>query len=47
MDMQKNFIKELEEQGKNSIDSKKKKIDSLSLESEGCSIANLAIEGVC
>jgi len=45
MDMQKNFIKELEEQGKNSIDSKKKKIDSLSLELEGCSIANLAIEG--
>ena len=45
MDMQKNFIKELEEQGKNSIDTKKKKIDSLSLESEGCSIANLAIEG--
>ena len=45
MDMQKNFMKELEEQGKNSIDTKKKKIDSLSLESEGCSIANLAIEG--
>ena len=45
MDMQKNFIKELQEQGKNSIDSKKKKIDSLSLELEGCSIANLAIEG--
>ncbi len=45
MDMQKNFIKELEEQGKNSIDFKKKKIDSLSLELEGCSIANLAIEG--
>jgi DNA repair exonuclease SbcCD ATPase subunit len=45
IDMQKNFIKELEEQGKNSIDTKKKKIDSLSLESEGCSIANLAIEG--
>ena len=36
MDMQKNFIKELEEQGKNSIVSKKKKIDSLSLELEGC-----------
>jgi len=45
MDMQKNFMKELEEQGKNSIDTKKKKIDSLSLESEGCSIANLTIEG--
>ena len=45
MDMQKNFIKELEEQGKSSIDSKKKKVDSLSLELEGCSIANLAIEG--
>ena len=45
MTMQKNFIKELEEQGKNSIDNKKKKIDSLSLESEGCSIANLTIEG--
>ena len=45
MDMQKNFMKELEEQGKNSIDTKKKKIDSLSLESKGCSIANLAIEG--
>ena len=45
MDMQKNFMKELEEQGKNSIDTKKKKIDSLSFESEGCSIANLAIEG--
>ena len=45
MDMQKNFIKELQEQGKNSIDSKKKKVDSLSLELEGCSIANLAIEG--
>ena len=45
MDMQKNFIKELEEQGKNSVDSKKKKIDSLSLESEGCTIGNLAIEG--
>ena len=45
MDMQKNFIKELEEQGKNSIDFKKKKIDSLSLELEGCSIANLTVEG--
>ena len=45
IDMQKNFIKELEEQGKNSIDTKKKKIDSLSLESEGCSIANLLVEG--
>ena len=43
--MQNNFIKELGEHGKNSIDSKKKKIDSLSLESEGCSIANLLIEG--
>jgi len=45
IDMQKNFIKELEEQGKSSVDSKKKKIDSLSTESEGCSIANLLIEG--
>ena len=45
MDMQKNFIKELEEQGKNSIDFKKKKINSLSLELEGCSIANLTVEG--
>ena len=45
IEMQKNFIKELEEQGKNSIDTKKKKIDSLSLESEGCSIANLLVEG--
>ena len=45
IDMQKNFIKELEDQGKSNIDFKKKKIDSLSTESEGCSIANLLIEG--
>ena len=38
-------MEEIEKRGKDRIKSKKKKIDSLSSESEGCTIANLAIEG--
>jgi len=45
LEMQQNFMEEVEKRGKERIESKKKKIDTLSLESEGCGIANLAIEG--
>ena len=34
--MQQNFMEEVEKRGKDRIESKKKKIDTLSLESEGC-----------
>ena len=45
LEMQQNFMEEVEKRGKDRIESKKKKIDTLSFESEGCRIANLAIEG--
>ena len=45
LEMQQNFMDEIEKRGKDRIESKKKKIDSLSSESEGCTIANLSIEG--
>ena len=45
LEMQQNFMEEIEKRGKDRIESKKKKIDTLSFESEGCTIANLAIEG--
>ena len=45
LEMQQNFMEEIEKRGKDRIKSKKKKIDSLSSESEGCTISNLAIEG--
>jgi len=41
LEMQQNFMEEVEKRGKDRIDSKKKKIDLLSLESEGCTSANL------
>jgi len=40
-EMQQNFIDEVEKRGKDRIESKKKKMDLLSLESEGCTSANL------
>ena len=36
LEMQQNFMDEIEKRGKDRIESKKKKIDLLSLESEGC-----------
>jgi len=45
LEMQQNFMEEVEKRGKDRIESKKKKIDTLSFESEGCRISNLAIEG--
>ena len=41
LEMQQNFMEEVEQRGKDRIDSKKKKIDLLSLESEGLTSANL------
>jgi len=43
LEMQQNFMEEVEKRGKDRIDSKKKKIDLLSFESEGCTSANLNI----
>ena len=40
-EMQQNFIDEVEKRGKDRIESKKKKMDLLSLESEGCTSVNL------
>ncbi len=40
-EMQQNFIDEVEKRGKDRIKSKKQKMDLLSLESEGCTSANL------
>ena len=45
LEMQQNFMEEVEKRGKDRIESKKKKIDTLSFQSEGCVIANLVIEG--
>ena len=45
LEMQQNFMEEVEQRGKDRIDSKKKKINLLSLESEECRVANLTIEG--
>jgi len=44
MDMQKNFIKELEEQGKNSVNSSKDKISTLMDDTENCSLENKELE---
>ena len=41
LEMQQNFMEEIEKRGKDRIDSKKKKIDLLSLESEGLTSVNL------
>tara|TARA_B100000902_G_scaffold263470_1_gene249620 strand:+ start:208 stop:1920 length:1713 start_codon:yes stop_codon:yes gene_type:complete len=41
LEMQQNFMEEVEKRGKDRIDSKKKKIDLLSLESEGLTSVNL------
>ena len=38
-------MEEVEKRGKERIDSKRDKIKSLSFETDGCTIANLAIEG--
>ena len=44
MDMQKNFMKELEEQGKNSVKSSKDKILTLMDDAENCSLENKKLE---
>ena len=44
MDMQKNFMKELEEQGKNSVKSSKNKILTLMDDTENCSLENKKLE---
>ena len=44
MDMQKNFMKELEEQGKNSVKSSKDKILTLMNDAENCSLENKKLE---